>query len=389
VTAFNTVHDDIAAQTKYDPTGVNTGPLQGNNDALSLQNALTNAISNTVGGVNSNANQLSAAGLSFTGSGDLAFNSSVLTAALNGKTPGVTATDIQNLFALSGSTDNSGVQFLVGGNNTQPTAGAPYRAQITAPATRAGLSGTTAAASSVTIDSSNNALALSVNGLSANVTLAQGTYTPTQLAAQLQQQINNVSALANNAVSVGLDQNGNIQITSQLYGAGSQVSITGGTAESALGFSGITSATGTNVAGNFTVNGQIEPATGNGQVLTGNIGNANTAGLAVLATLSSAGSANVTVNQGLASQLNTVLNSYLDPIKGKLTTINNSFGQQVTNINQTITQQNNILSQKTAQLQASFAQMETAVNQLKSVQNQLAGFGIYSYSTGTSSSSGK
>jgi flagellar hook-associated protein 2 len=389
VTAFNTVHDDIATQTKYDPSGVNTGPLQGNNDALGLQNALANAISNTVGGVSSKANQLSAAGLAFNSSGDLTFNSSVLTAALNGQTPGVTATDIQNLFALSGSTDNPGVQFLLGGTNTQPTPGTPYQVQITTPAARAVLSADTAAAPSVTLDSTNNTLALQVNGIAANVTLAQGTYTPTQLAAQLQQQINAVPALSNNLVSVGLNSNGNVQITSQLYGSGSQVFITGGAAEGALGFSGTPSATGTNVAGNFVVNGKVEAATGSGQLLSGNIGNANTSGLSLLATLSTPGTANVTVNQGLASQLNTVLSSYLDPVNGKLANINNAFGQQVTNINNTITQQNNILNQKTAQLQAQFSQMETSINKLKTVQSQLSSLGILSYSTTSSSSSGK
>lgn len=385
VTAYNAVHDDIATESKYDPTGANTGPLQGNNDALSLQTALANAISGSVAGVNPAANQLSAAGLSFNGSGDLTFNSSVLTAALNGQTPGVTPTDIQNLFALSGKSDNPGVQFLLGSAKTQPTPGTPYQVQITSPATRAVLSGTTAPASSVNIDSTNNTLSLLVNGISTNVTLTAGTYTPTQLASQLQLQINSSQALQGSTVSVGLDSNGNIQITSQQYGANSQVSVTGGTAESTLGFSGVTTATGTNVAGNFVVNGQTELATGNGQILVGNSGNANTDGLAVQSTLTSAGTANVTVNQGLAGQLNSLLNSYLDPVNGKLATINNSLNQQITNINKTITQQNTILNQKTTQLQTAFAQMESSVNSLKGIQNQLASFGIYSYSTTSSS----
>jgi flagellar hook-associated protein 2 len=387
VTAFNAAHDDISTLTKYDPSGTNTGPLQGNNDAISLQNSLTAALSNTVGGVNASANQLTAAGLGFNSTGDLTFDSSVLTNALTGQTPGVTATDIQNLFALSGSSDNTGVQFLIGSDKTQPTAGVPYQVQITSPATRAALSGTAAPGSSVAVDSTNDTLALAVNGISANVTLAAGTYTPSQLVAQLQQQINAVPALQNDLVSVGLDSGGNVQITSQLYGASSRVAVTGGTAAGVLGFAGSTSATGTDVAGNFVVNGKTEPATGSGQLLSGNVGNANTEGLSLQVTLTSPGTANVTVNQGLASQLNTVLNSYLDPTSGKLANINSSFTQQITNIDTTITQQNTVLSQKTAQLQTQFAQLETSINSLKNIQNQLSSFGIYSYTTGTTSTS--
>ncbi|QJW98004.1 flagellar filament capping protein FliD [Frigoriglobus tundricola] len=396
VTAYNQVRDDIGTLTKYDPSGTNSGVLLGNSDAVQLQSALSDLISSPVAGVKATADDLTAAGLSFTNSGDLALNTTTLTNALTGQTPGVTATDIQNLFALSGSTDNPGVQFITGGASTLATAGAPYQVNITSPATRATLAATAAPAASTTIDSTNNTLAVQVNGIAATVTLTPGTYTATQLTAQLQQQINGASALANNPVAVSLSSSGNIQITSQEYGSGSGVAITGGTAASALGFSGNPSASGTNVAGNFVVNGKTEPANGFGQFLVGATTNANTAGLEVQATLTSPGGANVTVNQGLAAQLNVLVNSYLTPSTGKLATINSAYTTQISNITTQITQDNNAVSQKTAQLQTEFSQMETAINSLKTIQNQLSAFGVYSYSTGTtsyssssSSSSGK
>jgi flagellar hook-associated protein 2 len=386
VTAYNAVHDYVAKQTAYDPTGANTGVLLGNSDAPALNNALSDALSNTVGGLNASANQLSAAGLAFTSSGDLTFTSDTLTSALNGQTPGVSPTDIKNLFGVSGTSDNTGVKFVAGNSNTQPSAGTPYQVQITAPATRATVVASGPPANSITISPPNNTLSVQVNGLLAyGFTLPTGTYTADSVLGVLQTAINSVPALQGNSVSVGLNSTGQIQITSQQYGSGSQVAVTGGSAASLLGFKGTESATGTNVAGNFVVNGKTEAATGTGQYLVGNSGNANTAGLDVQSTLTAPGSANVTVSQGLASNLNTVLNSYLDPTNGKLVNINNSLNQQTTSINTTISQQNTILSQKTTQLQAEFAQMETSINSLKSVQTQLSSLGILSYSTTSTS----
>ena len=130
-------------------------------------------------------------------------------------------------------------------------------------------------------------------------------------------------------------------------------------------------ATGTNVAGSFLVNGVTETATGSGQSLTGAAGNANTDGLQVRATLSAAGSGNVTVTQGLASRLNGVLTKYLDASGGRFKAVNDTFTQQAADIDKSITKQNAFLESKTADLQIKFAAMESAVNSLKGLQTQL------------------
>jgi flagellar hook-associated protein 2 len=380
VTAYNAVNDFITQQTAYTAGGANTGVLLGNGDVLAIKNALANALSTTVGGVNANANQLSAAGLQFTSSGDLSFNSSTLTAALNGRTAGVSAADIKNLFALSGSSTNTGVQFVAGGSNTQPTAAAPYQVQITAPATQATVVASGPPGNAITITPANSTLSIELNGLLAyGFTLPPGSYSADSVLSVIQSAINAVPALQGNSVAVGLSSSGHIQITSEQYGSGSSVAVRGGTAAAALGFTGTESATGTDVAGNFVAGGKTEAATGSGQYLVGNSGNANTAGLEVQSTLSGPGTADLTVTQGLASQLNTVLNTYLNPINGTLATINNSFDQQTANINKEITQANAALSTQTTQLQTQFASMETAINSLKTVQTQLASFTTPSY----------
>jgi flagellar hook-associated protein 2 len=383
VDSFNKVRDFLTQQTQFDPTSNSAGVLLGNSDVNALENDLSNALNASVPGLNPNANRLSSVGLAFNDKGDLTFDSSKLTAALSG-TGGVSPADLKNLFALSGTSDNPGVQFSIGGNNTKPSSGTPYQVNVTSPATRASISATGAPAPSIIISPPDNALQVKVNGLlAAGITLDSGTYTPDTLASLLQQKINSAPELQGNLVSVGLDSGGKIQITSQTYGGASQVAVTGGSAASLLGFTGGETSTGTNVVGNFVVNGKTETATGTGQVLTGAVGNANTDGLQVRSSLTSAGTANVTVSQGLASRLNTVLSNYLDPSNGRLKTINDAFTAQTADIDKTISKNNDVLAAKTADLQAQFAAMETAVNNLKGVQNQLAGLGF-----GTSSSSG-
>jgi flagellar hook-associated protein 2 len=150
-----------------------------------------------------------------------------------------------------------------------------------------------------------------------------------------------------------------------------------------LGFAGGESGSGTDVAGDFLVNGQVEKATGTGQFLTGDAGNANTAGLEVQSTFSSPGTANLTVTQGLAGQLNQVLNEYLNPVNGQIATVNNQYQTEINNINKQITSENAEVQTQTTNLQAQFAAMEVSVSNLKSVQTQLSGL----VPTTTSSSS--
>jgi flagellar hook-associated protein 2 len=206
------------------------------------------------------------------------------------------------------------------------------------------------------------------------VTIPGGPYnTPEDLIAAIQKAVNSAPSLAGNFITAELN-GGNVQLTTQKYGSGASVAITGGspTLLAALGFNGTEVATGTDVAGSFTVNGQTETATGSGQILSGASGNTNTDGLQVRSTLPAAGSANVTVTQGLASRLGQVLNKYLDPVNGRLKAINDGFTRQNSDIDKTIAKQNALLGTKTSELQAKFAAMETAVNNLKGLQTQLA-----------------
>jgi hypothetical protein len=76
---------------------------------------------------------------------------------------------------------------------------------------------------------------VTVDGVMANVTLAAGSYTPTQLATALQTAINTNTTLQQAGVSVNVTQNasGELNVTSTSYGSQSSVSI-GGTGATQL-----------------------------------------------------------------------------------------------------------------------------------------------------------
>jgi flagellar hook-associated protein 2 len=371
VTSFNATIDFINSQSKFDPKTQQGGVLLGNRDTATLANELTAALSASIPGLSTNANRLSSVGLSFGSDNKLTLDQSKLDQALSGQN-GANLADLKKLFAISGTSDNPGVSFVLGTGKTQPSSGSPYQVQVTAPATRAAAVATNALGGSVTLSPPNNSLMLKLNGLTAvGITLDPGTYTPESLTTLLQQRINSNTALNGNLVSVGLTPDNKLQITSQQYGAASTVAFDGGGALATLGFTGTETGTGTDVAGSFIVNGQTEAATGTGQSLTGNAGNSRTDGLQVRATTTTPTTANVNVTQGVASRLSAVLTKYLDATSGKLKTIDDGFQQQFDALGKTITRQNTFLDSKKSELARRFAAMESAVNNLKGLQGQL------------------
>src|SRR5262249_19125690 len=142
-------------------------------------------------------------------------------------------------------------------------------------AEQAAVTATNALAASVTIDGTNDQFQITLDGKATTLTLAHGTYTPADLASSLQTAINGSPDLAGRSISVGLTNN-KLTFTSARYGSASQVAFGSGNANAALGLTGAESDNGVDVAGSFLVNGVAEKATGNGQFLLGNTGNANT-----------------------------------------------------------------------------------------------------------------
>jgi flagellar hook-associated protein 2 len=377
VESFNKIIDFVDQRDDFDQEGNAAGTLLGSRDAADLQTELSTTLTSMVPGVNGKLNRLSALGISFNEKGQMQLDESKLNRVLNGQEAGVSPADVKRLFALTGQSNNNGVGFLVGSDKTKPSAvGQPYGVTVTAPATRGAVTAASPPGPSVTIDNTNNTLSVVVNGVSSStLSLPPGTYTPAALAAMLQTVINSDPPLQANQVSVDL-ADGNIRVTSARYGSASSVEVASGTAASALGFAGGEKGTGTNVAGFFTVNGVTEAATGTGQVLSGNSGNANTDGLQLMVTAATATTAEVNVTQGVGGRLQPVLDKYLNPDNGRFKTIDNGFKTGTDDLDKSIARQTESVETKKQSLLSQFAAMETAVNKLRGLSTQLASLGI-------------
>jgi flagellar hook-associated protein 2 len=395
VSAYNAVIGFINQNDSYNTQTQQGGILLGDFQATSIFSTLAQSVTSAVGGVNTVANNLSALGITINADGTLTVNSNTLNQAVGGQLPGVSTDDVRRLFVQDGQSTNNAVQYVYS-PSTLKAIDTPIQVQITQAATQGSATATNALAASTTITSgSNDTFSLTVNGqTSSPIVLPAGTYTPQQLAQQVQSAINSGGALKGQQVLASVNSSGHLVLTSQTYGSKSTLAMGSGDALAALGLSGSESGTGQDVAGSFLVDGVSEPATGNGQTLTGNSTNKETAGLVVLSTLtpaqvSSSPEASVTVTQGIGSQMGNLLNQMLDPVNGQLTTFEQSLQKQASGIGQSITQLQQSLQLQQAQLLQEFAQMESNLAAIQSVGATLSASltGISPSSNSTSSGS--
>ena len=257
VKAYNDLNKTISDLTKYNPDTKQASILTGDSTIRSIQSQIRKILSDPLTDAGGGLNSLTQIGISFQIDGTLKFDSSKLTSVLSDPTK-----DVSTLFASIGKTSDSLVSFVKAGDDTENGSYALYISQL---ATQGKASGNTAAA--LTINSgSNDKLDFIIDGVTANITLAAGTYTASSLAAEIQSRINGVSAIASAGTKVTVSESaGILTVTSNRYGSASSVSIAGGNAMSDL-FGTPTQTDGLDVAG--TINGAT--ATGSGQTLKAN-----------------------------------------------------------------------------------------------------------------------
>lgn len=376
VSSFNAVIDTIDDQVRFDAETGQAGVLLGNRSVISIQDEIRNSIIEPLNGVSGAANRLSALGITFDIQGRLTVDSTRLDDVLNGRVDGVDLSDVRRLFALTGESDNTGIMFVAGSTRTKDSA-TPVEIDITQAPEQASITAGSTLAATTVINSSNNSLTISIdNQASAQLTLADGSYTRQELASHIESVINGDATLIGRQVSVSLSSDA-LTITSLSYGSSSQVASAAGTAASTLGFSGTESDVGLDVVGVFLVNGVEETAKGSGRLLIGDIANENTADLQVrvsltTAQLQSGTDADLTVTRGLASRLDLSLDSLLDPGNGTVKTVNESLDQQIVDIEETIARQNALVEQRQQSLIEQFVALESAISEFQSAGNFLA-----------------
>jgi len=278
VKAYNDLTTTLKNVSGYDAASKRGAILQGDSTVRSLQTQLRGILGTSVTGTPGNLTTLSSIGITFQKDGSLAVDQTRLNDAMTNRFD-----EIASLFASVGKSTDSLVSF---NSATSSTKAGSYAVNVTQIAKQGKSVGSTAITTPQAIVAGNNdTLDLVVNGISVSVTLAPGTYSTAQaLATELQAKINGSTALSDMGVSVAIAENaGTLTLTSVNYGSTSSVSITGGTAASALGLDADTPTAGVDVAGsiggaNTTGSGQLLSAIGGDALGMGILINGGTLG---------------------------------------------------------------------------------------------------------------
>lgn len=263
VDKFNALQQTIKGLAGFNAETGQGGILSGDSAVRSIQNQMREIIGRVVPGLeDASVRTLADVGITTNyETGGLDFDREKFMEVLQANPDDVTA-----LFAEQGRSSDDQVEFISSGINTEP---GTYAVNVTRIATQGSVSGSNVGTTDVTIDTGNDELTLMVDGeTSVSIQLTAGVYSREALAAEIQAQLDDSSALAASGRSVTAEFDataGVLRLTSDSYGSESNVSITAVDTNSAttLGLDVATGTAGEDVAG--TINGQR--ATGDGQVL--------------------------------------------------------------------------------------------------------------------------
>lgn len=353
--AYNDLNKTLADLSSYNPATRQGATLQGDATVRSLQNQMRGILNTPVGSVAGAYSTLSQIGVSFQKDGSLAVDSAKLSGAITSH-PG----DIADLFAAVGKPSDSLVSYTSATGATKPGS---YSLTVTQLATQGNLVG--GATAGLTISGGvNDALTVAVDGTSAAITLAAGTYTAAALATEVQSKINGADALLTAGKTVAVTQSAGVMtITSGSYGASSAVAVTGNGASSLLGGSPVAT-DGTDAAG--TLGGSA--LSGSGQTLTSIGGDSSGISFRVLGgATGSRGTLNY--SQGYAYLLNNLSTSTLAS-DGQLSSRTSGLGDSIKDIGK----QRDALAQRLAITERRYRAQFTALDAMLGSMNSTSTF---------------
>jgi len=298
--AYNTLQKTLRGLSSFDPATRAAGPLYADGTTSALGASIRATLTAQLAGAGRYTN-LSQLGLSFQRDGTLKLDSAKLQAALS-----TAPAEAAAVFSQAGRSTDSQITYT---GASSATGAGDYAVNISQLASRGSSSGSAAANLTITAGV-NDALAVTLDGLSTTVTLTSGTYaSATALADEVQARINAAGpfSTAGAAVTVSTAA-GVLSLTSQRYGSASEIRITGGNgATDLLGATPIM-VNGVNVAGSI---GGVA-ATGNGQSLTGFAGSPAD-GLQLLVTGGPMGArGTLSYSRGFAYQLSLLAGRHLE-----------------------------------------------------------------------------
>jgi flagellar hook-associated protein 2 len=384
VDQYNSVMDFINTQFSFDQDSGTGGTLLGDYTLQTIQQDLRSGIMSVIPGLPSSANTLSQIGFSTDDKDHLVVDSNKLSQALQ-----TNPDTVMKLFAGNGEASDFAVSYLGSTDATKTTGAGSYKVRVDQPATQAWLTAGAAQTSNLTADET-----LNLNGSSIQLTAGM---TPQQVVDKINtfSSATGVTALRTAADGTGTGDYltlkktghgvaGHITVNStRSNGGGTPASDTTGigvvqvTEASSAGETGTgTGAAGKDITGAFgvTTNGVTtwEAASGIGQFLTGNAGNANTEGLRAQVNTATAGEhGTITLTQGAASSLDKLL-TYLTGKNGSVTSAEDTLNKQISDLKDQITSQTDRLNAYSDKLRAQFAELESNMGQLQSQGNYLA-----------------
>lgn len=350
VDAFIKGYNDLAKTLKdsssYDPATRKAGILQGDASVRTIQSQIRALLGRSLTG-NLAYTNLSQVGITLQKDGSLALDSAKLQTAL-----AANPVDLAAVFSATGKASDSLVSYVSSTSNTKPGS---FSLEVSQLATQGKLVGSAAAGLIITAGA-NDTLSVTVDGVSATVTLAAGNpyASYAALAAEVQAKINGASALSGAGISVAVTQAGGFMtLTSSRYGSTSSVSVGGNGATNLLGAP--TSTAGVDVAG--TLGGSA--GTGSGQNLTGAAGNADGLKLLISGGASGVGVSRGTVNfsQGYAYQLDKLISSFLDS-SGTIAAVKEGANRSIKDISN----QRDVLNRRLAGIEAQYRRQFTALD---------------------------
>lgn len=358
VKSYNDIQATLGSLSAYNSSTKQGAILQGDFTVQSIQARLRSTLNSALTGVSGSYTTLSQIGITFQKDGTLAADDTKLQAALN-----TSFKDVAALFAAVGKSSDSLINYTSYTSKTQP---GTYALNVTQLATQGNTVGSAAANLTITAGS-NDALNVTVDGISTTVTLAAGTYaTADALALQVQSAINGASAFSSAGLGVKVTQAaGVLTIASSTYGSTSIANITGGNGRTGLLGAAPTVMAGLNVAG--TLNGAT--ATGSGQYLSGATGD-NTEGLRVQVTGGITGArGSISFSQGYAYKL--------QKIADNLVATDGAIASRTDGINSSIKQvgaRRDALNLRLADIEKRYRAQFTALDTLLSKLTQTSGF---------------
>jgi len=355
VKGYNDLNKTLQDMSSYNAATKQGAVLQGDSTLRLLQSQIRTVLNTPISNSGGAYTNLSQIGITLQKDGTMSLDTAKLSVAIT-KNPN----DVASLFATVGTASDPLLTYSAAATNA-----GTYPVNVSKLAGKGSMGGCEEVETLVIETGENDGLEVSVNGVSAAITLAAGTYTEDSLATEIQSKVNGASTLSSAGLSVSVihDQYGYL-VTSNTFGSKSSVEITGTGALNLFGKKPVYTA-GTDVEG--TINGS--PASGSGQTLTATAGAA--LGLKVDVSGGAVGErGKISYSQGYAHTLNTLISSVLakdGQLESRKRGINGSI-KEIESRRETLQQR---LPLQEARFRKQYSSLETSLSNMSKTSNYL------------------